>query len=49
MEPHINAKVWEKLPTPTLIEEQQRIAETLADTISRSETISLIISSREEQ
>ena len=46
---HINANIWQKLPIETLIEEQQRIAQALADTVSKSETISLIITERGEE
>lgn len=45
---HPHAQVWEKLPTETLKAEHERIGEQLADLISKSETIALIISERAE-
>lgn len=45
---HAHAEVWGKLPTETLEAERDRIAEQLADLVSRSQTIELIISERTE-
>lgn len=45
---HEHAEVWEKLPTETLEFERDRIAEALADLLSRSETIKQIIEARAE-
>ena len=47
MEQHEHAKVWEKLPTETLINEQERIHLELEDLTSRAETIGEIIMNRE--
>lgn len=45
---HQHASIWEKMPTETLVAEQERISEHLSDLVSKSETIELIISERSE-
>lgn len=49
MERHHHANIWENLPIGTVITERDRIAEVLAEVLSKSETINQIINERQEE